>query len=159
VRTPVEPLPVGVPLLEPDLYYVVDDDEDARDALRQLLESQGARVVCFSDELALYSAVARRPPTAILLDVVLQWVDGLRLCEGLKQHPLTRGTRVVVMSGLNRPHVRERALRAGAEAFLPKPLRAEHLLQVLVHGQEAKGSSLRTDTPVPPAESERYASL
>lgn len=149
VRTTVEPLPAHVPALEPDLYYVVDDDTDAREALTQLLESTGAEVVSFSSELALYCAVARRPPDAILLDVVLQWVDGLRLCEGLKQHPLTRGTRVVVMSGLNRPYVRQRALEAGAEAFMAKPLEPEGLLRVLRGGpaigpsrQEHAGSAL-----------------
>jgi CheY-like chemotaxis protein len=131
LRTTVEPVPTAIPELEPDLYYIVDDDPDAREAMTQLLESTGARVVAFGDELALFCAVARRPPTAILLDVVLQWVDGLRLCEGLKQHPLTRATRVVVMSGLNRPHVRQRALEAGAEAFLPKPVDPEQLLSIL----------------------------
>lgn len=132
VRTTVEPLPPLIPSVEPDLYYIVDDDADQREAMTQLLESTGARVVAFADELALFCAVARRPPTAILLDVVLNWVDGLRLCEGLKQHPLTRDTRVVVMSGLNRPHVRQRALDAGAEAFLPKPVAPEQLLRQLL---------------------------
>ena len=132
VRTAVEPMPATIPTLEPDLYYIVDDDPDQREAMTQLLESTGARVVAFADELALFCAVARRPPTAILLDVVLHWVDGLRLCEGLKQHPLTRDTRVVVMSGLNRPHVRQRALDAGAEAFLPKPVDPERLLRQLL---------------------------
>jgi CheY-like chemotaxis protein len=132
VRTTVEPLPTTIPTLEPDLYYIVDDDPDQREAMTQLLESTGAHVVAFADELALFCAVARRPPTAILLDVVLHWVDGLRLCEGLKQHPLTRDTRVVVMSGLNRPHVRQRALDAGAEAFLPKPVDPERLLRQLM---------------------------
>ncbi|NOJ79281.1 response regulator [Myxococcus xanthus] len=131
LRTTVEPVPSVVPELEPDLYYVVDDDPDAREALTALLESTGATVVSFADELALFCAVARRPPTAILLDVVLHWVDGLRLAEGLKQHPLTRNTRVLVMSGLNRPHVRQRALDAGAEAFLPKPVDPDRLLRIL----------------------------
>jgi CheY-like chemotaxis protein len=131
MRSTVEPVPTVVPELEPDLYYVVDDDPDAREALTALLEGTGAKVVAFADELALFCAVARRPPTAILLDVVLHWVDGLRLAEGLKQHPLTRNTRVLVMSGLNRPHVRQRALDAGAEAFLPKPVDPERLLRIL----------------------------
>ncbi|HLM44847.1 MAG TPA: response regulator [Myxococcaceae bacterium] len=159
VRTTVEPLPTSIPTLEPDLYYIVDDDPDQREAMTQLLESTGARVVAFADELALFCAVARRPPTAILLDVVLHWVDGLRLCEGLKQHPLTRDTRVVVMSGLNRPHVRQRALEAGAEAFLPKPVEPERLLRQLM-GQvpaSAPVSQPRTDTELAD-ETGRYAS-
>jgi len=160
MRTTVEPVPMSMPTLEPDLYYVVDDDPDAREAMTQLLESTGATVVSFADELALFCAVARRPPTAILLDVVLHWVDGLRLCEGLKQHPLTRNTRVVVMSGLNRPHVRQRALNAGAEAFLPKPVEPERLLrQLMGHGLPALTSQqVRVSESTTDAESGRYAS-
>ena len=124
--------------LEPDLYYVVDDDAESRELLTDYLESQGAEVVAFADELALFCAVARRPPTAVLLDVVLNWVDGLRLAEGLKTHPLTRDTQVIVMSGLSRPHVRERALKSGALAFLPKPFDPELLWKVLGGGSRPK---------------------
>lgn len=130
-RSAVDPVPTVVPQLEPALYYVVDDDPEMRSSLTELLESRGAEVVAFADELALFSAVARRRPAAILLDVVLSWVDGLRLCEELKRHPLTRDTRVLVMSGLNRPYVRDRALRAGAERFLSKPIPPERLLRAL----------------------------
>jgi CheY-like chemotaxis protein len=160
LRTTVEPVPTTIPMLEPDLYYVVDDDPDAREAMTQLLESTGATVVSFADELALFCAVARRPPTAILLDVVLHWVDGLRLCEGLKQHPLTRNTRVVVMSGLNRPHVRQRALDAGAEAFLPKPVEGSRLLRLLMgHDVETPAATpARVSEQHTDVESGRYAS-
>jgi len=130
-RSFTEPVPLARLLPQADLYYVVDDDDGARESLQQLLESHGAEVVSFSSELALYSAVARRPPTAVLLDVVLRWVDGLQLCRGLKQHPATRGTRVLVMSGLDLPHVRGAALEAGAEAFLPKPVDPRDVLQRL----------------------------
>lgn len=121
-------------LFEPDLYYLVDDDLAVRDGITALLESHGARVVSFSDETALFAAVARRPPAAVLLDVVLRWVDGLRLCSELKRHPDTRHTRVIVMSGLGHADIRVQALRAGAEAFLEKPVVPEQLMQVLVHG-------------------------
>lgn len=130
-RWAAEPVPTSVPRVEPELYYVVDDDTAMRESISELLLSRGGEVVSFGDELALFCAVSRRRPAAILLDVVLSWVDGLRLCEELKRHPLTRDTRVIVMSGLNRPHVRERALRAGAEAFLPKPVSPEKLLRLL----------------------------
>ena len=131
-RSAVEPVSPTIPRLEPQLYYVVDDDPAMRESISELLVSSGAEVVSFGDELALFSAVARRRPAAILLDVVLSWVDGLRLCEELKRHPITRDTRVIVMSGLNRAHLRERALRAGAEAFIAKPIVPEQLLQILV---------------------------
>lgn len=144
-------------LFQPDLYYVVDDDLSVRESLTALLESHGARVVSFSDETALFAAVARRPPAAVLLDVVLRWVDGLRLCRELKRHPDTRNTRVIVMSGLGHPNIREQALRAGAEAFLDKPVGPDQLMQLLVHGpgaplrpQPLPGPHDRTPPPPPP---------
>ncbi len=130
-RTAVEPLPPALPEVIPELYYVVDDDPLVRGSIGELLESRGAEVVCFGDELALFAAVARRKPAAILLDVVLSWVDGLRLCAELKRHPLTRDVRIVMMSGLGRPQIAERALAAGAEAFLPKPVAPRKLLAAL----------------------------
>lgn len=151
LRPVVEPLPPGLPVAEPDLYYVVDDDGEAREALTQFLESQGAKVVAFSSELPLFAAVARRPPTAVLLDVVLHWVDGLKLCEALKRNPLTRDAQVFVMSGLDLPHVRERALSAGAEAFFPKPIAPQLLVQLLcVH--RALRTRLPGRRPAPPGE-------
>ncbi|MFZ5471917.1 MAG: response regulator [Myxococcota bacterium] len=125
------PLNVSPVPAEPNLVYVVDDDAEVCQALSRYLEERGAEVVSFSDELALFAAVARRPPAAVVIDVVLSWVDGLRLCEGLKHHPLTCGVRVLVTSGLDRPHVRARALAAGAEAFFPKPIDASVLWAVL----------------------------
>ncbi|MBX5481487.1 MAG: response regulator [Myxococcaceae bacterium] len=130
-RFALEPIPPAHPEIEPSLFYVVDDDPIVRSGVAEMLEARGAEVVSFSSELALFSAVARRPPQAVLLDVVLSWVDGLRLCEELKRHPLTREVPVVVMSGLSRPWVRERALRAGAQAFLAKPITPEQLFEVL----------------------------
>jgi CheY-like chemotaxis protein len=130
-RSTLQPVPPAVPRVEPELYYVVDDDAALRESISELLISRGSEVVSFGDELALFSAVARRRPAAIILDVVLSWVDGLRLCEELKRHPVTRDTRVIVVTGLNRPHLRERALRAGAEAFIAKPIVPEQLLRVL----------------------------
>ncbi len=128
---------------EPNLFFVVDDDDDTREALTCFIESRGGRVVAFSDELSLFAAAAQRPPAAILLDVVLSWVDGLRLCEGLKQHPATRNIRVVVISGLDRPHVRAKALEVGAAAFLPKPVDPPTLWAVLSQRPAAEAADVQ----------------
>jgi CheY-like chemotaxis protein len=133
-KTTVEPVALSVPHFGPELFYVVDDDSDMREGLTFLLEAHGAEVVSFADELALFCAAAKRPPSAILLDVVLSWVDGLSLCEELKRHPRTRDIRVVMMSGLDRRHIRERALKAGAHAFLAKPVEPAELFRALGSG-------------------------
>jgi DNA-binding response OmpR family regulator len=96
-----------------------------------LLEERGAEVQIFGDELSLLTAIARRPPTAIFLDVVLQWVDGLALCVEIRRRPPGDAVPVIVMSGLQWPNLEARAREAGATAFLAKPFEREALMRVL----------------------------
>jgi PleD family two-component response regulator len=121
----------------PGLCYVLDDDDGTREALCSLLRAFGAEVVAFSEELSLFAEAARRPPAVILLDVVLPWVDGLRLCAGIKNHPTTAGSRIFMMSGLGWPGLEELTRAAGAEQFFPKPLRSDAIVAALF-GAEAR---------------------
>jgi CheY-like chemotaxis protein len=130
-RPAASPAPVLQPPRDPRLLYVVDDDPAAREGLREQLTLGGAEVVTFAGELELLSAVARRPPAAVLLDVVLERVDGIRLCRRLAEHPATRGTPVYVMSGLGGPELRRQALDAGAAEFLAKPIDRAMLTRIL----------------------------
>ena len=143
-RSVVPAPPVLRPPRDARLLYVVEDDPAAREGLREQLTLGGAEVVTFAGELGLLSAVARRPPAAVLLDVVLERVDGIRLCRRLSEHPSTRGTPIYVMSGLGRPDLRRQALDAGAAEFLPKPLDRAMLTRILQRhrfGQVAPESS------------------
>ncbi|HCF60072.1 MAG TPA: response regulator, partial [Myxococcales bacterium] len=83
-------------------------------------------------ELSLLEAAARERPGAILLDVVLRWVDGLSLCRALRNHPATRSARLISMSNLSRRADREAAIAAGADAFLAKPIDFDELDKLLV---------------------------
>lgn len=102
--------------------YVVDDDPAQRALLCEYLTNRKLPVRALPDELGLLAAAMEEPPRAVVLDVVLNWVDGLRLCRSLRNHPATRNTPVFVMSGLSRSSDRNAALAAGATAFFPKPL-------------------------------------
>jgi len=130
-RTADHGTPVLQPPRDPRLFYVVDDDPDAREGLREQLSLGGAEVVTFPEEMELLAAVAHRPPAAVLLDVVLERVDGIRLCRRLAEHPSTRGTPVYLMSGLGGPNLRRQALEAGAADFLAKPIDRAMLTRLL----------------------------
>ena len=148
-RSPEQIPPVLQPPRDPRLIYVVDDDPDAREGLREQLSLGGAEVVTFPGELELLAAVAHRPPAAVLLDVVLERVDGIRLCRRLAQHPSTRGTPVYVMSGLGGPQLRRQALEAGAAEFLVKPLDRAMLARVLERSRPGQRERPRTGTESP----------
>jgi CheY-like chemotaxis protein len=111
--------------------YVVDDDPTQRALVCEYLAAKKLPVRAFADEMSLLAAAADEPPRAVVLDLVLTWVDGIRLCRSLKSHPATRHAPVVVVSGLARSADRRAALEAGAAAFLPKPLDLEALFRFL----------------------------
>jgi CheY-like chemotaxis protein len=92
----------------------------------------------------------------VLLDVVLERVDGIRLCRKLAEHPSTRGTAVYVMSGLGGPQLRRQAIEAGASEFLVKPIDRAMLARVLE--QSRTGHRARPDAgSVSPASSHTAA--
>ncbi|HZW89328.1 MAG TPA: response regulator, partial [Myxococcaceae bacterium] len=148
-RPPERIAPVLQPPRDPGLIYVVDDDADAREGLREQLSLGGAEVITFADELELLAAVAHRPPAAVLLDVVLERVDGVRLCRKLTEHPSTRGTAVYLMSGLGAPQLRRQALDAGATEFLVKPIDRAMLARLLEQSRIAQRDRSRAGTESP----------
>jgi CheY-like chemotaxis protein len=107
--------------------FVVDDDPEQRALVCEYLAARQVPVRAFPDELSLLAAAVDEPPRAVVLDLVLDWVDGLRLCRSLKSHPATRDTPVFVVSGLTRRSDRLAALAAGAVEFFPKPIDLEAL--------------------------------
>ncbi|HUB05532.1 MAG TPA: response regulator [Myxococcales bacterium] len=110
------------------LVYVVDDDASSRTLLARWLEERGLRVRAFGDEMALPSRAARERPGAILLDVVLDRIDGLTLLDRLQLDPATRAIPVLLMSGAD---LELGAGRARPHAFLSKPLDLPRLWELL----------------------------
>ena len=64
----------------------------------------------------------------IILDVILPGLSGLKVCAGLKSNALTKDIPVLVFSVLD---VRDRALAAGADAFLLKPIERLGLIEAV----------------------------
>jgi CheY-like chemotaxis protein len=128
------------------LVYVVDDDDDARAALVDLLRARGADARAL-DEFPLLESAARERPAAVLLDVVLRWVDGLSLCRALRAHPSTARARLIAMSSLGRAIDREAARAAGADGFLAKPINLAELEQHLAGVLPSAAGAARSPMP------------
>ena len=78
---------------------VVEDDPSVRGLLETLLSSEGYRVVTASDGIAgLHEAAASRP-AAILLDLVMPDLGGLRVLEEMHQNPMLADVPVLVLTG------------------------------------------------------------
>ena len=108
------------------LVLVVDDDRGVREAVDRALRVAGFETDLAADGLQALAAIGRRPPDAVVLDVMMPAMDGLAVCRRLR----TAGDRTPVLLLTARDAVRDRVhgLEAGADDYLPKPFDLDELL-------------------------------
>jgi DNA-binding response OmpR family regulator len=104
------------------VLLIVDDDAFFRRMIRATLESLPITIVEAADALEAVNLAQKHRPVIAVIDIVLGSEDGVRLCRTFKTSEAIRATHVVVVSGKDDAVTRVRALRAGADTFLPKPL-------------------------------------
>jgi len=108
------------------LVLVTDDDRAVREALERALQLAGYEVELASDGDTALSAIDRRTPDAVVLDIMMPGLDGLDVTRRLRRE----GNRVPILLLTARDAVGDRVegLDAGADDYLPKPFALEELL-------------------------------
>ncbi|MEZ6135558.1 MAG: response regulator [Pirellulaceae bacterium] len=114
---------------KPAKILIADDNA----ANRELLEAYLAAVDC-EIELAIdgqdtLAKVAEFDPDLILLDVMMPKLSGFEVCQQIKQSPATAKIMVLMVTALNELGDIERAVRAGTDDFLSKPINKVELLK------------------------------
>jgi CheY-like chemotaxis protein len=129
---------------QPDLILLVDDYQDGREMYADSLRFAGYRTLeASSGPEALQLALDRRP-SLILMDLSLPGIDGWEVTARLKKDARTRHIPIVALTAHALQEERERAERAGCDAFVAKPCLPEELLtQVQRLLTTARGSSAR----------------
>jgi CheY-like chemotaxis protein len=121
--TDAEPMPAAHRLV-----LVVDDDQDLRDALRQLLEEEGYEVICAEHgRAALAHLRGGLAPDAILLDLWMPVMDGWQLRRELELDPALSRIPIVLLTATREVD----AKMLGVRAVLNKPIGAKALLGAL----------------------------
>ena len=109
---------------------VVEDDDDIRDTLREVLIAEGYEVDIAKDGLDAYRKLqAGEHATLVLLDMMMPRMDGEAFLTALKGHPELADVRVIVLSG--NALARDRAEELSAAACLVKPFELDDLLGVV----------------------------
>lgn len=109
-------------------FLVVDDDADTRKLLSAILAERGDEILQALDGDSALRIARLKPPDVVLLDVMMPGLDGVEVCRALKTDPRTRHAAVVVITADHEKCVRDRALGAGADAFVTKPFSPLDLL-------------------------------
>lgn len=122
------------PIFQPQLRVLVIDDEDnARDGLNDLLSSWGYEVALASDgKMGLHMA-KKFQPHVILSDLMMPELDGLALLDKLKEEKILQETTVIILSAHGNIDTAVEAMKKGAVDFLTKPLDVVRL-KILLEG-------------------------
>src|SRR5262249_9182571 len=110
---------------------VVEDNTDIRETLRDLLVMCGHEVEVAEDGEQGVDMVLKIRPHVALIDIGLPGLDGYHVARQLRDRMPDRETRLIALTGYGQPDDRRKALDAGFDAHLVKPVDLEHLSQVL----------------------------
>jgi CheY-like chemotaxis protein/two-component sensor histidine kinase len=110
---------------------IVEDNADARDLLATLCRTWGYDVTVAANGLAGVEKACRLRPYISLVDIGLPEIDGYEVARRLRAAAETEQLTLVALTGYGLPAQREKALAAGFDLHLVKPVDTELLLRLL----------------------------
>ena len=139
---PVDAAPVKVAEAK---VLLVDDEDQLRRVMRDLLERDGYTVTEARDGVEALDQIDRHAPDIIVLDLSLPGLDGYGVLSHLRSRPATVDIPVVVLTAQGDEDNEVRVFEMGADAFLSKPFRARALSARLqaVLSRSSRGASRR----------------
>jgi len=111
------------------LIHIVDDDASFRTAISRVLQVSGYEVAQYDSAASFLRAIENAKPGCILLDVYMPDLGGLQLQDELVK--LSQGWPIIFMTGQGDIPTTVRAIKAGAEDFLSKPISRETLVTAI----------------------------
>jgi CheY-like chemotaxis protein len=141
----------------PDLrglhVLVIEDDEDARQVLAEVLEFARATVTACRDAYAGLERLDEHRPDVIICDLALPRMDGLSFLRALRAHPdaRTRRTPLIAVTAYYELYSPNELRSMGCEAYMAKPLGLDRICKAVGklgflaarHSEQSRASSLR----------------
>lgn len=113
------------------IIYVVDDDNEIREFLKNLLTDQGYKVHTYSNGIKFFEEIKIIRPNIILLDIMMSWLDGLNICSTLKNNNDYKDIPVILITAYKDKEIEEKIKKSKAEAYIYKPFNIEMFLNTI----------------------------
>jgi two-component system NtrC family sensor kinase len=107
---------------------IVSEDENAREEIRNVFENDGYRALSAADSASALALVQRTTCDLIVAEIGLSDLDGLAFCRLLRAQAATSKVPVIIVSDNATESLRQEALAAGADDFIPKSAPASEIL-------------------------------
>lgn len=129
---------------------IVDDEPRNLKLLSAMLTPQDYRLITAQGGKRALEIASRMRPDLVLLDVMMPDIDGLEVCRRLKKMPRMQMVPIIMVTALREKEHRIRAMQAGADDFLSKPVdriellvRIKSLLRIKEYADRLISSHLR----------------
>jgi CheY-like chemotaxis protein len=119
---------------------VVDDNVDAAETLAVFLDLLGAQTRAVHDGASAVAAALELEPHLVLLDIGLPDTSGYDVARTMRTHASLAGTQLVALTGWGAEEDRQRAIDAGFDRHLTKPVELSVLEDLLRELQAAQGA-------------------
>ncbi|MGH7789715.1 MAG: response regulator [Candidatus Binatia bacterium] len=118
---------------------IVDDDPNTLEILRRWLNREGYATVSADNGSACLEQLAKQPVDVIVLDVMMPGMDGLQVCERLRDNVAWRTIPVMLLTAKDDIETRSRGMLLGVSEYLTKPVNKLELfarLRAQLHSRE-----------------------
>ncbi len=124
--------------------YIVDDDADIRDSMREIFEQAGKTVEDFADAESFLATLPEEfDDCCLVVDAALPGISGLQLLQKLAASRIALPA--IMITGLGDIGMAVQAMKAGASDFLEKPVKADELLACVRRVLNEKHSRQETE--------------
>jgi two-component system, cell cycle response regulator DivK len=107
---------------------VVEDQEDNRQIIRDMLAGTGYEIIEAENGEEALAAVAKQRPDLILMDIQLPVMDGYTATRRIKADPALRSIPIIAVTSYALSGEDKKAREAGCDAYIPKPYSPRELL-------------------------------
>jgi CheY-like chemotaxis protein len=119
--------PPSTPSARPRVL-IADDNPQGVELLEAYLSQSDYDVATAADGEETLRQVRQWQPDLLLLDIMMPKISGFEVCKRLRADPATRDIAVLMITALDQPSDVERAVEAGTDDFLTKPINKTELL-------------------------------
>lgn len=128
----------------PARILIADDNPQGAELLEAYLDELGVEVKTAGDGEATLKLVNEWKPDLLLLDIMMPRMSGFEVCKRLRSNDETKKLGILMVTALDQPVDIERAVEAGTDDFLTKPINKNELLRRV----KALLKSKKADSPL-----------
>jgi DNA-binding response OmpR family regulator len=108
---------------------VVDDEPNIVLSLEFLMKKAGFHVRTASDGERALEAIATDCPDLVLLDVMMPRKDGYEVCQAIRENPVWKQIKIIMLTAKGREVEREKGLALGADDYVTKPFSTQEVVE------------------------------